>query len=265
MGEILDSAFRIFRATVVRCLPFGALALIAGQLPNMYYLGTGGVQAMGAAAYKPLWWVLYVLGYAISLVMWSVILLRQYAVATGQPDATARAAFATVIARTPALLLLWFLIVAAVAVCLLPARAFHPPLEYGVLLLLLIPATYVTIAVSCAWAALLLTGRGALASFLYSWRLTAGNFWRLSLIYTVAVVLILVLYVLAGMIAGFVSLPLAHGDVAVITAATTVVVVILGAIGTPFYSALALAVYGDLAVRKEGTDLAQRISAPAIQ
>src|SRR5215472_15040760 len=83
VGEILDSAFRIFRATVVRCLPFGALALIAGQLPNMYYLGTGGVQAMGAAAYKPLWWVLYVLGYAISLVMWSVILLRQYALARG--------------------------------------------------------------------------------------------------------------------------------------------------------------------------------------
>ena len=262
VGEILDSAFRIFRATVVKCLPFGALALIAGQLPNMYYLGTGGVQAMSAAAYKPLWWVLYVLGYAISLVMWSVILLRQYAVARGA-DVSAGAALSTAARRAPALVLLGILLVLAIAVCFLPAAAFHAPSAYGVAVLLAFPATYVAVALSCAWVALLLTGKGPLASLGYSWRLTSGNFWRLSLIYTVALVMIIVLYVLAGLIAGFLSLPLAHGDIAVVTAVTTVVVVIVGAIGTPFYSALALAVFGDLAVRKEGTDLAQRISAPA--
>jgi len=58
------------------------------------------------------------------------------------------------------------------------------------------------------------------------------------------------------------ALPFARGDMAVLTAVSTVVVVILGAIGTPFYSALALAVFGDLSARREGADLAQRISAP---
>jgi hypothetical protein len=43
---------------------------------------------------------------------------------------------------------------------------------------------------------------------------------------------------------------------------TAAVVVILGSIGTPFYTALSLAVFGDLSVRKEGTDLAARISPP---
>ena len=42
-----------------------------------------------------------------------------------------------------------------------------------------------------------------------------------------------------------------------------VVGVALGALATPFYTALALAVLGDLKVRKEGTDLEQRISATA--
>jgi len=56
---------------------------------------------------------------------------------------------------------------------------------------------------------------------------------------------------------------LAHGDVAVITATSAVVVTLLGAVITPFYSALVLAVLGDVSVRREGADLAQRLSAPA--
>jgi hypothetical protein len=36
--------------------------------------------------------------------------------------------------------------------------------------------------------------------------------------------------------------------------------VVLGAIFAPFYSALMLAVYGDLMVRKEGADLASRLA-----
>jgi hypothetical protein len=63
------------------------------------------------------------------------------------------------------------------------------------------------------------------------------------------------------MVAMAVAVPLAHGDLAVMTAITTVMVVILSALGTPFYTALALAVYGDLSVRREGADLAQRIAA----
>jgi len=42
-----------------------------------------------------------------------------------------------------------------------------------------------------------------------------------------------------------------------------VVVTLLGAVITPFYSALVLAVLGDVSVRREGADLAQRLSAPA--
>src|SRR5258707_959267 len=121
VGEILDSAFRIFRATLLKCLPYATVAVIASQLPNIYYLATG---------------------------------------------------------------------------------------------------------------------RGAL-------------------------VLLIVLYFLSGLIAGILAVLLAHGDIAVITAGTTVLVVVLSAIGTPFYWALALAVLGDLSARREGADLEQRLSAPA--
>ena len=77
---------------------------------------------------------------------------------------------------------------------------------------------YVATRLSCAVTAYLLTDRGVLASMSHSWRLTAGNFWRLTLIYTCGLVLMLVFYVLAGVIATAVAVPFALGDVAVITA-----------------------------------------------
>jgi len=261
VGEVLDSAFRIFRVTVFKCLPYAVLALIAGQLPNIYFLANGGVSTMVAATYSTRWWLLYVLGYLISLVLWSLVLVRQHAVATGS-DLSTGPALSAVMPRLPALVAMWLLTGLAIGVCLLPAAAFPVPAAYAAAVVLLIPASYVAVQLSCGWAALLLTGRGPLASLIHSWRLTRGNFWRLSVIYTVAVVLLIVLYIVAGVIAAAISLPLAHGDIAVITAVSAVVVVILGAIGTPYYSALALAVFGDLSVRKEGSDLAQRISAP---
>jgi hypothetical protein len=59
-------------------------------------------------------------------------------------------------------------------------------------------------------------------------------------------------------------LPLAGAtDIAAVTAATGVVYVVLGSIGLPFFSAVLLATYGELKVRKEGLDLEQRVASVA--
>ena len=261
VGEILDAAFRIFRVSVLKCLPYAGLALIAGQLPNIYYLATGGVAAMAAASYQPLWWVLYFIGYVISVLLWSMMLLRQHAVATRR-SAAHEPELPRVLRRAPSIVLTWILMAVAIGIWFIPAGALHGAALYGAALVLAIPATYVGVRVSSAWVAQLLTDKGPSASLTHSWTLTAGSFWRLSAIYTVAVILLFVLYLLSGVAAVVLALPFARGDIAVLTAVSTVVVVILGAIGAPFYSALALAVFGDLTVRREGTDLAQRISAP---
>ena len=59
-------------------------------------------------------------------------------------------------------------------------------------------------------------------------------------------------------------LPLAGAnDFAMFTAASVVVLIALGAVGTPFSGAILLAVYGDLKLRKEGTDLASRLAGVA--
>jgi hypothetical protein len=264
VGEILDSAFRIFRATLLTCLPYATLAVIAGQLPSIYYLATGRglMQTLVTQIRDPVWWLLYVLGTLIVIALWGAILLRQYALATGHGAETGEE-LRTALRRLPATVLLLVLGCLAVAVWFGPGGAFRGAVRYLVYLLALIPASCVALALSSSWPVLLLTGRGAVASMVHSARLTRGSWSRLTLIYTVGLVLLFVLYLLAGMAAGVVAVLVAHGDIAVITAATTVLVVILGALGTPFYCALMLAVLGDLSVRKEGADLARRISAPA--
>jgi len=42
VAQVLDSGFRVFKASLVRCLLFGAIAMIAGQLPpNTCFCASG--------------------------------------------------------------------------------------------------------------------------------------------------------------------------------------------------------------------------------
>lgn len=276
VGEILDTAFRIFRATLLKCLPYATLALLAGQLPNIYNLMKGGSLRERLASHDPVWWLLEIVGYVVALTLSSAIVRRQCAISSGQP-LSGGGELSAALRLVPGFIAVSILLTLAILACLIPALLlFTLPLvaaslgEYYAMALggvaaviLLIPASYVGIRLSCAVTIYLLTDRGVSSSLGHSWQLTGGNVWRLSLIYSVAIVLLVVFYVLAGVIAAVVAAPFALGDVAMLTAITAAIVVILGSIGTPFYMALSLAVFGDLSVRKEGGDLATRISSAA--
>jgi hypothetical protein len=262
VGEILDSAFRIFTATVVKCLAYSTIAVLAGQLPSFYNLANR--RPLLEEVNDPIWWLLYVVGTLIAAALAGAILLRQYALATGHPVSLG-GELGTGVRRLGAVVLLGILFALGVGLSLLPlgvAFVFEGWLRLALATLLALPACGVVLAFSSAWAILLVTGKSAFDSLIHSARLTWGSWWRLTLIYTVGLVLLMVLYALSGMIAAVAALLVARGDIAVITAVTAVVVLILSAIGTPFYSALMLAVLGDLSVRREGADLEQRLGAP---
>jgi hypothetical protein len=116
----------------------------------------------------------------------------------------------------------------------------------------------------CSWPALLIGRKGVIGSLRYSTSLIRGNWWRTVMVYTVAMTMIIVLSVTAGMIVGVLAALGAARDLAVTTAVSAVMVVASGAIYMPFITAMSLALYGDLQARREGTDLERRIaSAPA--
>jgi hypothetical protein len=266
IGEVLDLSFRIFGGTLVRCLGFSILAVLASQAPNIYLLlrHRGSLtQALFSQSNDPLYWVIYAVGALLVLAFYGAIVLRQHRMIT---DAAVGSEFAAAARRLPGmvLLLIVFALIVAVPVVAFSAGAGagSPSLIWtGVLLL--IPACYLYVQLSCSGVGLLISGAGAMASLARSWRLTQGSFWRLTVIYTVAIIIILVAYFLLTVIATALAAVLGRGDVVVIMAAYTVVIIALGALLAPFYTALALAIFGDLSVRKEGADLAQRISASA--
>jgi hypothetical protein len=263
VGEALDLTFRIYRGTVVKCLPLAALAILGAQLPTLYLLsaGRGLNTSLLVTMREPGYRVVYFVSVLLSLVLNATILLRQYKLSTGSQPGGEVAAMAR---RVLALLVFTLLLVFALLVCLAPAAlllAGVPKWLAAVLCLVLI--SYVFVSLSCAYAVLVLERARPMTSLRRSWSLTRGSFWRLTAVYTVALIILVVFYVVLGTATGFVVALVAHGELAVITAAYAVVAVALGAFVVPFYSAVQLAVFGDLTARREGTDLAQRISATA--
>jgi hypothetical protein len=267
VGEVLDLTFRIYRATVVKCLLFAGFGVIAGQLANIYMIARGRPM-VGATTWQDLLaqirdpglWAAYLVGTALGGLFYSAILLRQRAMIDA---GAASGEFAAAARRLPALVGLFLLVLAGSVVLLVPvALTVATGSAWAGLLALagFVVLCYAFVAVSCAWTILMIDGAGPAASVARSWRLTAGSFWRLSVIYTVALFIIIVLYMVTAAVAGFIAAALGRGDFAIATASAEVLVVALGAVAIPFYSALALAVLGDLKVRKEGADLERRIS-----
>jgi hypothetical protein len=270
VGEVLDLTFQVYRATLVKCLLPAALAVIAGQLTNVYLLASGHtlsgggwqgmLQAFQAANQDPVYWLVYVCATVLAVILHAVVLLRQNAMITGRPVS---GEFAQAARRSPALVGLMILMGVSIGACFLPALLLSPPGRYGLAVLLLIPASYVFVLLSCAYTVLLVTGSGPVASYQRSWRLATGSFWRLSTIYTVVLIVLMVFGALVGALTAFLAGVFSRGDVALIAATAGVLVVGLTALTIPLYTAMALAVFGDLTARKEGVDLEQRISAPA--
>ena len=231
-GEILDTAFHIFKLTWLKGLPYGVLAMLAGQTQSLYYVLTRQpLRQFGGG--DPRWWVFFILGTCVTLWMGSALLLRQASLLEGKGSSFGAELRAT-LRRLPSL-------VAAVAV------GFA---SVGVGFALLgLPGVYLLIGLSLTAPAILLSGKGPIAGLGYSLELVRGHWWRSFGSYAVGFSALLVFGMLAFIFVA-VLLPFAGaGDVAVVTAFSQVLGVILGAAAAPFISALVIALYADLEER----------------
>lgn len=257
IGEVLDSAFRIYTATLLVSLPFGILAIVCGQLPRIYLIATGRpLRQFGGG--DPVWLSLYGLGLFFSIAFVNVIVFRQAGLLAG--SRSTRRAVVAGMRKAPATFVVAILLFLAVGVCFVPLALMPSDyIKWGIVVLS-VPATYVGVLLSCCVVAVLVGGKGVFASLRYSAHLVRGNWWRVAAIFSVASAMLAVFYVLLGVLAALLA-PLAGiADVAVFAAVSAVMAAVLGVVGTPFYSAVGLALYSDLEARREGTDLERRIA-----
>src|SRR5579871_6425923 len=88
VGEILDCTFRIFGATLLKCLPYAIAGVILGQLPNLYDLFKNGTSHRDRASRLALvhdrtFWLTYAVGLLLAMFFANAVALRQFALARG--------------------------------------------------------------------------------------------------------------------------------------------------------------------------------------
>lgn len=262
VAEVLDLVVQIFKATVVKCLPYGICAVVAQELPNIYEVGSGTVrQPFGGG--RPMWMVLFVVGTLLALIAWSGLLLRQRAIIEHTPTTT-RSELARTLRRLPSFVLATVLVL--VAVCGEFAVLWWVPRQYhtGTLISLIALSSYAGILLSCTWPAVLIAGQGPLSGLRQSIRLVWGNWWRTAATYAVGAVVVFVLGILVGILIALV-VPTLTSDVPVMWATFSVIANAMMAVVAPLVGALLLAVFGELRVRKEGVDLQRRITGLAVE
>jgi len=262
IGEVLDLAIQIFKATAIRGIPYGICAVTFEQLPNIYDLGSGAVrQPYGGD--RPLWLALFFVGTVLALIAWSALLLQQRAIIE-RSATTVRRQLAEAVRRLPVFVLatLLFFVVAGGdfgALLLVPGQS-HSWMR----VLLIVLSAYLAVLLSCTWPAVLFAGQGPLGALRHSIRLVWGNWWRVCAIYAVGIAAVMVLAILVAVVIALV-VPALVADIPVMMAVYRVLANALVAVVAPFVCALVLAVFGDLRVRKEGIDLQQRIAGLAVE
>jgi hypothetical protein len=242
IGEALDTAFRIFQATLLKCLPYGLAAMLAAQAPNIYDLARG-IPPRGLGANDVVWWLLYAAGTLATLVCWCAILMRQNSILRGEP-LSARRELVRTLGRAAAIAGLFAMTLIAIVVGLAA---------------LIVPGVYLSAALVLAWPPFVIEERGPFESLRAALEITRRHWWHAAGVLTIGFTIIVV-FVLGVTICA-IALPFAGGaDVAVATALAAAVFVVMGAIGVPFFGALILATYGNLLARRNGLDLEQRLS-----
>jgi hypothetical protein len=270
VGQVLDTGFRVFKVSFVRCLPFGAMAMIAGQLPNIYSLATGNLVGAYLSA-NPITSILALLGSVLTVYLSAVMLIRQREVAQGRRQPT-RVELAQGLRRLP--VLLGVVVISVVALAVVPAGLWVTGATELISSAIRVPAAIILVLLGAA-ALWLLPGlamaivvavfesSGVVTSLRQGLALAMGNWWRTMLTFAVWGVL-LVVFNFVVVVLMLMALPLIGAtDVVSLTASTPVVLVALRAVGLPFLVAILLAVHGELQVRKQGVDLQRRVAGVA--
>jgi len=252
-GEVLDAGFRLFRAGLLRTLPYSGLAVLVFELPAVLSIfsltsftrGSGGsflVSHEKATA----WVVASLLGAALL----GVITLRLQAVSKGVRPRF-RAEIVTVLRRWPAALIaslgafgLPFLLfsLGKVLNSLLPGVAL---IFIGALLLW--PMSLFVVALPAFWCDRL----GPFAAIAQALRVSRRRSWRMFGAMLATAGMVAVFYAVSTILIAMLSQMIGRADLFLIATVSSMLSLVVGAFGVPFVLAVLIVAYEDLKLRRD--------------
>lgn len=248
-AEVLDAAFRLFRAGILRCLPYSGLAVLVLELPTLYSTFIGPIPGTGAL--RPHFTLIsYALVFVLSVPLLGVMTLRLDALARGTRPrfrtelATALTGwpmglFATLFAFGFPLLLLWL---RPVLLNSMPSTAL-----LFVAVPMLWPVGLFVLTLPAFWC----DGLSPISALVQSLRLSMRRSWRMFGAIFATLCMVAVFLVLSVVIV-WVILPLFGGaDLFVIATVQSTLYLVVGAFGVPFLLAVLIVAYQDLKLRDE--------------
>jgi hypothetical protein len=258
IGGVLDTTFQLYKASVVKMIPLSLLMVIASSPQSIYMFTSGGIAGNAADPFAMLammqsggYWLASLVGLVFTMLTWSAAYLKIGAIGAGG-DLGVGPALAKALSRLPAVLIMVLLFGIALAI--------------GAILLI-IPCLILMVSLGLCFNTALFEEKGPVEALSESHRLVWGNWWRTAAILTVGFVIIFVIYLVAGMIIGVIAPMIVLGgggtdDLVLFTLVSGLLVgVLMSLLVTPFYISLAIAIYWDLKLRKDGGDLAARVGA----
>ena len=262
ISEVLDAAVRLFRAGLVRCLPYSGLAVLLMLLPPLYstFQGGGGLlvtfrvagpfaSIYGFSGFTDVHLVALVVA-VFAAALFGMITLRLLAIARGVRPSF-RAEVSTALRRWPAA------VIASLAALAFPAMMFtalslfnfmYPnPLLPMVAALLLLPSALFAVTLPAFWADRL----GPLEAVARALRVSSRSLWRMTGAILATTGMVLVLWLLAAALFAMVTPLLGRADLFLFATVSALFTLIWGALGVPFVLAVLCVAYADLKLRAQ--------------
>jgi hypothetical protein len=255
IGGVLDTTFQLYKSSLGVLWPLCLLLSIVGSPPNIYLLVKGnaltaaaGVEDLLAVFTDPIYLLVVFVTWAGMMWVTGALYLKQNAVGT-DVELSNGAALQAAVGRILPLFVMGILFAIAVGL--------------GTLLLL-IPGLILFVSLVLGTALVVLERKGPIAALTGSHKLVWGNWWRTLIILSIGGILVIVIYMAVALVIGVITpfIGLGMDDLVLYsTVSTLLITVLMNVLVTPFFSALLIAQYWDLKLRKEGGDLAARVGA----
>jgi len=281
IGGVLDDAIKLYREAFAKSWPIAfcgrLLIAVPGVILGLRFRSlsvAGNPQAVLAEFKSPVVWLSYLVLILVALGFYNALLVQVDGWANSRPG-PARQSVATgfrLVPRTILLAVIMFAVlfagglVVGILVAFLAKSASSPVVTSLITSVILIP--FVLIAIY-AWGrvflsnvALVVEDAKATDALKISWSLIKNHWWRTATIYTVAIVIVAVFYVVIGILNAILVAMLGAFSFATLVL-SQLVTIAGGTVFMSFVPAVLLSMYYDLKLRKEGTDLAGRVNALA--